>query len=490
MGFTPVASQLNTAQPDWVGGLQYQRRNAMADQQMALEQQNMGLRRNAFALDQQRFDAEQQQQQSQQRQQAIQQIGSLAQRIAAEPPEQQRQVTASVIQNPAYLPLFKAAGIDPSQLDVNSPDFAQHLKTWASLAPERAPTIVPKGSTVLDPNTHQPIYTAPPEEITPYQKADLALRGRQQEQMTPYQRAQIGIEQRKLTAAEDPLGLRSSLGGSSVAPGGAPGGPAAPANLPSGDEFLAKLPPNIGSQVKALADGRMAFPGGMALKTPYWQQMLQAVSQYDPNFDAVNYNARAKTRSDFTSGKNAQNIKSLNTAIGHLGTLDSQIGATASHGLTPLNYLQNAGAELTGSAGPTQFKQTATALASELTQVFRGSGGAEADVKRYLSELNPNASLEQKKAAINNIVDLLQSRLAAIGDQYNQGMGKTEDPLTLLNPKAQNVIKGLAASPTQPTAPHGQAKSQGPMRMTSPQEALALPPGTVFVTPDGRQKIR
>jgi hypothetical protein len=178
-GFTPVAGQLNYAQPDWVGGLQSQRRNAMADQQFAAtqnqNQQGLDLRRNAFALDQQKFDAEQQQQQSQQRSQAIQQIGSLAQRISAEPPEQQRQVTASIIQNPAYQPLFKAAGIDATQLDVNSPDFVQHLKTWASLAPERAPTIVPKGSTVLDPNTHKPLYQSGPEEITPYQNAQLDI---------------------------------------------------------------------------------------------------------------------------------------------------------------------------------------------------------------------------------------------------------------------------------------------------------------------------
>lgn len=223
-------------------------------------------------------------------------------------------------------------------------------------------------------------------------------------------------------------------------------GGAGAAGGPSGDEFLKTLPSNIGAQVKALAEGRMAFPSGFALKSPYWQQMLTAVSQYDPNFDAVNYNARSKTRNDFTSGKNAQNLKALNTAIGHLGTLNDQIAGTASHGLTPLNYVQNLGNELTGDAGPTQFKQTASALASELTQVFRGSGGAEADVKRYLSELDVNASKAQKQAAVKNIVDLLSSRTSAIGDQYNQGMGTTADPLTLLNPKARAVLENIAST--------------------------------------------
>jgi hypothetical protein len=232
-------------------------------------------------------------------------------------------------------------------------------------------------------------------------------------------------------------------------PGGMVGGAA---NGLTGQDFLSTLGPTQQAQVKALAEGRMAFPAGFALKSPYWQQMISAVSQYDPNFDAVNYNARAKTRNDFTSGKSAQNIKSLNTAIGHLGTLDSQIGGTASHALTPLNYLQNQAAQLTGSAGPTQFKQTASALASELTAVFRGQGGAEADVKRYLEELDPNASLEQKKAAVKNITELLASRTAAIGDQYNQGMGTTADPLTLLNSHAQQVLSTLRGSPPAQSA--------------------------------------
>jgi hypothetical protein len=63
------------------------------------------------------------------------------------------------------------------------------------------------------------------------------------------------------------------------------------------------LPQNDAAQVKALAEGRMAFPTGTALKSAYWQDMLQKVAQFDPSFDAVNYNARAGTRKAFTSGK-------------------------------------------------------------------------------------------------------------------------------------------------------------------------------------------
>jgi hypothetical protein len=301
----------------------------------------------------------------------------------------------------------------------------------------------------------------------------------------------VTLTGQKLTDTRDRLGQvftnrRAGLNDDGTSTFGA----GASSNL-SGDAFLATLPSAQQAQVKALADGRMQFPAGFALKSPYWQQMLTAVSQYDPSFDGVNFNARASTRKDFTSGKSAQNIKSLNTAIGHLGALDSQIGGTASHSFTPLNAAENyLSSTLGGDAGPTRFSQTAGALASELTAVFRGSGGAEADVKRYLAELNPNASLEQKKAAVQNITELLSSRLAAIGDQYGKGMGRTEDPLNLLDPKAAGVLRRIQGGSGDAAAGSPGQSGSAPVRVSTPAEALQLPPGTQFVTPDGRVKVR
>jgi hypothetical protein len=228
-----------------------------------------------------------------------------------------------------------------------------------------------------------------------------------------------------------------------------------PSNL-SGQDYLKTLDRPTAALVQALADGRKSFPTGMALKTPYWQNMLQHVANFDPGFDEINYTSRAATRKDFTSGKAANNIRALNTAIGHLGHLATQISGTASHDFTPLNAVENAGLRMTGDPGPTNFDTTAGALAGELTAVYRGSGGAEADIQRYISQLNPNASAAQKKAAIGNIMTLLKSRLDALNDQYTKGMGTTAQPLQLLDPGAQKLLSTYAPSldgNTPPAAP-------------------------------------
>lgn len=212
----------------------------------------------------------------------------------------------------------------------------------------------------------------------------------------------------------------------------------------TGPDYLKHMPHAKAAQVQALVEGRMAFPTGRAAASPYWQEMLSAAAHVDPSFDAVNYNARNAVRKDFTSGKSAQNIKALNTAIGHLGQLNDQIDGTASHGglpgATAVNAVQNFLAQSSGDSGITNFRQTAGALSGELTQVYRQSGGAEADIQRYLSELSPNASREQKQAAVKNMLGLLKSRLDALNDQYVKGMGTDKYQLPILDDHAKKVI--------------------------------------------------
>lgn len=270
-----------------------------------------------------------------------------------------------------------------------------------------------------------------------------------------------------------------------------PGGPAdmsgggfGTSNL-SGNDYLKTLDAPSAGMVKALAEGRKSFPSGAALRAPYWQQMLTHVSNYDPGFDEVNYTARAGTRRDFTSGVAARNIRALNTAIGHLGHLEEQIPGTASHAFTPLNAIENTGRRLTGDAGPTNFDTTVSALAGELTAVYRGSGGAEADIQRYIQQLSPNASHEQKVGAVRNIVGLLKSRLDALNDQYRQGMGTTAQQLQLLDPQAQLIVQHLGgfdaagAPQDHPGGPAGPgAGNGGPPPPPMPNDQMGAATGS------------
>lgn len=211
----------------------------------------------------------------------------------------------------------------------------------------------------------------------------------------------------------------------------------------NGDEFLKSLDPNMASQVKAIADGRMQFPSGFALKTPYWQNVLRNVAQYDPSFDAVNYNARAKTRADFTSGKSAQNVTSFNTAIGHLGTL-AKAADDLNNGNYPMyNGIANYISQAKGDPRVTSFETAKQAVADELTRSFRGSGGNVADIVGWEKQLNAANSPDQLHAAVKQAVDLLASRINAVGEQYKKGLGTTASPLELLTPSARKTLVNI-----------------------------------------------
>lgn len=265
----------------------------------------------------------------------------------------------------------------------------------------------------------------------------------------------------------------------------------------SGTDYLSTLPKPMADQVKALAEGRLAFPSGFALKTPYWQQMITRVSQYDPSFDAVNYNSRSKTRNDFTSGKSAQNITSFNTAIGHLGELDKAIDGLGNSDFPTINMAKNASVSVGNSdrgAKLAAFNTAKNAVEEELTRAFKGSGGSLTEVENWGKLLDAASSPAALKQVVHSAVNLLASRIDAVGEQYNKGMGTTSDPVKLLNPKAQKIWAALngngAPQEPGPPAASGVQPPSAPVRVSIPDEALKLPPGTSFVTPDGRVKVR
>lgn len=236
-------------------------------------------------------------------------------------------------------------------------------------------------------------------------------------------------------------------------------GDASAAATISGDEYLKTLQPNIQTQVKALTDGRMAFPTGFALRSPYWQNMLQAVAQYDPSFDAINYNTRSKTRSDFTSGKAATNITALNTAIGHLNTLDDAATAMGNTSMPLVNSAKNFALSNTGDPRTNNFNIARNAVSNELTRVFRGTGGSEADVQAWKENINNAASPAQMRGAIAQAVNLLHSRIEALDEQYKRGMGPSSTVLDLLTPEARHALTKInsdtGATPTNETGAGG-----------------------------------
>lgn len=210
-----------------------------------------------------------------------------------------------------------------------------------------------------------------------------------------------------------------------------------------GQPVLDALPGALAQQIKALAEGRMKFPTGQALKSPYWQQMLGILGQYDPSFDANNPGKRAATANAFAVGKEGQQVNALNTAIGHVDDLSKSADKLENTWSPAYNTVANLISKQMGRPAVNNFDTTKKAVVDELTRVWRGTGGSEADIKSWSQSLDAANSPDQLHGAIATIGRLLESKITALQEQYREGMGTISQGKQMITPAARKTLDRL-----------------------------------------------
>lgn len=230
-----------------------------------------------------------------------------------------------------------------------------------------------------------------------------------------------------------------------------------------GDEYLKGLPSSVATQVKKLAAGEMAFPSGFALKSPYWQNMINMVAQYDPTFDTINYGTRASTRKAFTSGQEARQINAMNTVIGHLNQLSDAADALDNGSLPYWNAAINYGKSQLGDPRANNFNTVKKGVVDELTRVWRGNGGSEQDIKTWSQSINNAGSPAQLHEAIATIGHMLESKISSMAEQYKKGMGPSSAGISLVSPEARKTLNILEKRAGNTPSSGARATADDPM---------------------------
>lgn len=239
------------------------------------------------------------------------------------------------------------------------------------------------------------------------------------------------------------------------------------ASLQGGD-LLKALPPQIASTIKGYSEGRIPFNARLAA-TPQGQTMLGLITQYDPTFDTADPTSRSKTRASFTSGADANNVAALNTAMAHAASLKEAYNNLDNGDYPLLNKVEN---RVSIATGDKKVQEAASdvaakghALSGELAKVFRSTGMAEADIKAWEDKLDVNATPSQQKATLNAAMDLMDGRLQALSEKYNQGLGQSKQGIELLSPKARDAyMKVRGEQPDSAGAINVGGKSTGPSK--------------------------
>ena len=212
-----------------------------------------------------------------------------------------------------------------------------------------------------------------------------------------------------------------------------------------GEAYLKTVQPSMSSIVRSVLRGNMTVPG-FAYKDPYWKQVLQHAVNADPDFNAADYNTRAKTRQNFADGKMGLNITALNTALGHAGQLQQDVGDLGNYGgviggmiVNPIrNWFRSA-----SDPAITNFQNDARAYGDEKTAVFTNGGGGQGEREDASKSIPINGTPDQQIGVLTHDAMLFKSRLDSLQDQFKRGMGRTADLTDLLNPHARDVYQSL-----------------------------------------------
>lgn len=216
----------------------------------------------------------------------------------------------------------------------------------------------------------------------------------------------------------------------------------------TGSTVLAKLPANISSQVKALAEGRLPMPSSYALAKPYWQTMLQLTSQYDPSFDASSYPARKAAITAFTGmGKGAQVIGSVNRVANHLGLLwnESLKLAGPETGVGPINTALAATGQAFEPQDARAYDTEVGFVAGELGKIAKAGVVTEGEVDRIISNLSRKQSASTRASAIKAAVGIISGAVDPLKDQYNSAFtnGSTRPNIPWVSPRAQQIYSKI-----------------------------------------------
>jgi hypothetical protein len=239
--------------------------------------------------------------------------------------------------------------------------------------------------------------------------------------------------------------------------------------VPADNPFF-RFPVNVQSLARQLVDYKIPMPAGFALARPNspWNAALQAAVYLDPTFDATQYGARYALRRDFTSGNGAKALNSLNMTISHLNDLNQKADALNNRQVPAWNAVGNW--LLTQEGGDprvTNFNVTKNAVANELTRLFRGTGGAEADIQAWNQNINSSESPAQLKGAVETALHLLAGRAAALEDQWNKGIGKPRD-FHFLSDQSKKIIGQLGYDPE--SVEHGEVTTIDQQKAANPQK--------------------
>jgi len=281
-----------------------------------------------------------------------------------------------------------------------------------------------------------------------------ALKAEGKEPIQPGEQARIDATKSAAEQARDRLEeqKRHNKAMEAKPTGGATAYPVTPgmqSSAATGEEFLAELKktsPGLAAKVKAIAEGRDSIPTGRAAVTGAGKQIADAVYQYDPEFSQQ----RAQIRKARTTGKAADNIGSLNTAIVHLDQFAQAAEALKNGNFKAGNAAYNYLADQFGAGAIGNFELMKATVAGEMANALKGNA-TDIEIHNISQSIMAANSPEKFKGAVQTAMRALHGKLGTYDERFKLG---ESDNWSATMPRAKSVLKkyGIGEQAGQPGA--------------------------------------
>ncbi len=229
------------------------------------------------------------------------------------------------------------------------------------------------------------------------------------------------------------------------------GPPAAIASLPTGEVTIDHVPERMRGLAASILRYDQVLPT-LGRKNEYTQELAYWVNKVDPAYDAKQFPARSALEKSATSGPIATNNTSVNTAIGHLGSMYDNVAKLDNQAFKKYNTLGNYILSEKGNPRLKPFIIDRTAVSEELARAFKGGVATLEEVKQWEQNINTSDSPAALYAAIREVTKVLGTRIQAQEDTYTAGMGRppkspfirkrSQDVLDRMSDRSQGVTQG------------------------------------------------
>jgi hypothetical protein len=244
--------------------------------------------------------------------------------------------------------------------------------------------------------------------------------------------AKVGLERQRLNLEMGMLpGDQSNLGQGAPDPAG------------SHPEVLAKVPPGLAAQVRRIAayQGAPPPPGS---RSPQAGLINSLLSQYYPSYDQRIWNSSNDMMTALNSGKQGQNIQSLNTLPVHLDQALEVFKAMKNKSFVPGNEIYNHFVTQFGSSAATNYDTVKNVLAGEMATAMKGVA-TDVEVDHVMNTLQNSKSPEQGIGAAIVGLHAIGAKINTYKEQATQA--HVPEGFTPLLPSAAAVFQKYGITP-------------------------------------------